>query len=123
MPFLDFVGAHPQGTELSATTESYSSHGAYLVAEGVRCYLPLRAMGDPAPNRARDVLALGDVVEVRVTGIDTPRRGIDLELVLDDGGQARITGRVEPSTSSAAPEEGSGEAGPTRRRTRRTKLR
>lgn len=124
MPFLDFVGAHPQGTELSATTDSYSSHGAYLAADGVRCYLPLRAMGDPAPNRARDLLALGDVVDVRVTGIDTPRRGIDVELVLDEEGRPRITGHAGPAPSGATGPEPEPAAGSTtRRRTRRTKLR
>ncbi len=46
----------------------------------VRCYIPLAAMGDPAPTRARDALTQGEVRTFIVQAIDAPRRGIELAL-------------------------------------------
>ena len=58
---------------------SFSSHGAYAMVGDVRCYVPLKAMGDPAPRRARDVLShRRDADRSPSTSIDAPRRGIDL---------------------------------------------
>ena len=48
IPFLQFVTEHPVGSEVEATVERFSSHGAYAVtAGGALCYIPLRAMGSP----------------------------------------------------------------------------
>jgi hypothetical protein len=80
MPFIDFVGAHPVGTEVDATVDSFSSHGAYARVGDVQCYIPLKAMGDPAPLRARDVVNIGEVRTFTVASVDAPRRGIDLSL-------------------------------------------
>ena len=80
LPFVEFVSAHPVESELDATVESFSSHGAYVTADDVRCYVPLKAMGEPAPAKARDLLSLGEVRRFTVASIDPPRRGIDLSL-------------------------------------------
>ena len=80
LPFVDFVGAHPVGTEVDALVDTFSSHGAYAMVGDVRCYIPLKAMGDPAPLRARDALSVGETRTFTVTSVDAPRRGIDLAL-------------------------------------------
>jgi hypothetical protein len=80
LPFVDFVGAHPVGTEVEAVVDTFSSHGAYAMVGDVRCYIPLKAMGDPAPLRARDALSVGETRSFTVTSVDAPRRGIDLAL-------------------------------------------
>ncbi|MCP5026159.1 MAG: S1 RNA-binding domain-containing protein [Actinomycetia bacterium] len=79
-PFIEFVGAHPVGTTVEAEVVEFSSHGAYAQAGNVRCYIPLKSMGDPAPRSAREVLSLGDTVTFVVFGFDAPRRGVDLAM-------------------------------------------
>jgi hypothetical protein len=80
-PFIDFVGAHPVGTEVDATVDRFSSHGAYAVADGgAQCYIPLKAMADPAPTRGRDVFTVGEVRTFVVTSFDPALRGIDVAL-------------------------------------------
>jgi hypothetical protein len=78
LPFLGFVAEHPIGSTVEATTESYSSHGAYVTMNGVRGYVPLRYLGDPAPRSAREVLAMGETSTFVVVSFNPPRRGIDL---------------------------------------------
>ncbi len=51
LPFITFIAAHPLGTEVVGTVAEFSSHGAFVEADGARCYLPLSAMGDPPPRR------------------------------------------------------------------------
>lgn len=79
-PFLQFVIDHRPGGEVEGTVESFSSHGAFVTVGLVRCYIPLAAMGDPAPTRARDALTQGEVRTFIVQAIDAPRRGIELAL-------------------------------------------
>ena len=117
LPFLDFLGTNPPGTQVDATVDSYASHGAYVKVEDLLGYVPLKAMGDPAPQKARDVLRVGDVHRFEVTDVDTPRRGLDLALVLDDAGQplppVSVAADGEPATGSTEP----------RRRSRRSATR
>ena len=80
LPFIEFVGAHPIGTAVDATVLRFSSHGAYVEADGVNCYVPLRHMGDPPPRSGREVMSLGEHRRFVVFAVDTPRRGIDLAL-------------------------------------------
>ncbi len=80
LPFIEFVGAHPVGSMVEAEVETFSSHGAYVLSGGARCYVPLKLMGDPAPRAARDVMKIGEVRRFAVHSLDTPRRGIDLAL-------------------------------------------
>ena len=79
-PFLQFVIDHRPGGEVEGTVDSFSSHGAFVTVGLVRCYVPLSAMGDPAPTRARDALTQGEVRTFIVQAIDAPRRGIELAL-------------------------------------------
>ena len=79
MPFLEFVEHHPVGTSVNGTVESYSSHGAYIsIGEnGVRGYVPLRLMADPAPTSARKVMQIGESVTLVVVSFAPLRRSID----------------------------------------------
>lgn len=79
-PFLQFVIDHRPGGEVEGTVESFSSHGAFVTVGQVRCYVPLSAMGDPAPTRARDALTQGEARTFIVQAVDAPRRGIELAL-------------------------------------------
>jgi Zc3h12a-like Ribonuclease NYN domain len=78
LPFISFVEQHPIGSTVEATTESYSSHGAYVTVGDVRAYVPLRYLGDPAPRSARDVMAMGEAAPFVVVSFNASRRGIDL---------------------------------------------
>ncbi|HTN80127.1 MAG TPA: hypothetical protein VMK16_10675 [Acidimicrobiales bacterium] len=80
LPFVEFVAHHPVGSSIDATVESFSSHGAYATAESVRCYIPLRYLGKPAPRSAREVLTLGATLPFTVVSIAAGRRGVDLAL-------------------------------------------
>jgi hypothetical protein len=80
LPFIEFVAAHPVGSEVDARIERFSSHGAYVLVGSARAYIPLRNLGDPAPRSAKEVLRVGDDHRFVVVAVDTPRRGIDLAL-------------------------------------------
>ena len=80
MPFLDFVESSPVGTEVTGIVDVYSSHGAYVLVDAVLCYIPLKSMGDPPPNRARDLLTKGETQRFVVDSVDAPNRGVDLAL-------------------------------------------
>jgi len=95
LPFIEFIADHPVGSEVEATVERFSSHGAYVLSGDARGYVPLRNLAQPAPRSARDVLNLGEVRRFVVIAIDPPRRGIDLAL----------PGVVEVAAGSVAPVE------------------
>jgi hypothetical protein len=78
MPFIEFVGVHPVGSEVEATIERFSSHGAYVLVGEARAYVPLRNLADPAPRSAKEMLRLGETRRFVVVAVDPPRRGIDL---------------------------------------------
>jgi hypothetical protein len=111
LPFIEFVGAHPVGSIVEGEVEQFSSHGAYILVDGTRCYVPLKAMAQPAPRSARDVLELGETREFVVVAIDTPRRGIDLSVPgveasdddADDVDDLEPTPEPETKTSSRRP--------------------
>ena len=76
-----FRRAHPLGAVVTATVESFSSHGAYARAGDASVYLPLQLLGDPAPRRARDAVAVGETRDFVVHRFDDDRRGIDAGIV------------------------------------------
>lgn len=78
--FLQFVIDHRLGTEVEGTVEAFASHGAFVNVGSVRCYVPLSAMGNPQPSRARDVLTKDETRTFVVQAVDAPRRGIELGL-------------------------------------------
>ncbi len=90
--FMRFVTTFSIGDIFEGIVERYSSHGCYLRASSAQCYLPSKAMGDPAPTRARDVVSLGQAVQVRVESLDSARRGINVSLIdasADQGSSSR----------------------------------
>ena len=97
--FIGFISAHSLGDDVEATVERFSSHGCYLRVGQARCYLPSKAMGDPPPSRARDVVSQDQTVIVKVESLDSDRRGINVSLVrvVDD----------DPSAPSSEPGTGS----------------
>ncbi len=76
-----FRRANPLGTIVTATVESFSSHGAYARAGDASVYLPLRLLGDPAPPRARDAVSVGQTRDFVVHRFDDDRRGIDAGII------------------------------------------
>src|SRR5918995_533272 len=80
LPFIEFIADHPVGSEVEATVERFSSHGAYVMSGDARGYVPLRNLARPAPRSAREVLEVGETRRFVVVAIDPPRRGIDLAL-------------------------------------------
>ncbi len=91
---------HRPGTEVTGTVDAFASHGAFIDVDGVRCYVPLSAMGEPQPSRARDVLTKDETRTFVVQAVDVPRRGIELGLP----GFATIAGA--PSDETVAAEVG-----------------
>ncbi len=80
LPFIEFVAAHPAGSIVEGSVERFSSHGAYVIVEGARCYLPLKNMADPPPRSARELLKVGELHPFVIQAFDTPRRGVDLAI-------------------------------------------
>ena len=116
LPFITFIAEHPLGSEVEGTVESFSSHGAFVMADGARCYVPVVGLGNPPPRSAKTVLARGEVRKFVVQALDPPRRGIELSLpeVAHVGAPSQETveaGRA-PSRDAARPARS--------RRTRRT---
>jgi hypothetical protein len=101
MPFLAFVAKYPVGSQVDATVDRFSSHGAYVVVDDAQCYIPLKAMSVPPPSKAREALTIGETRTFVVTAFDTPRRGIDLALpgvaVERDAPAVRRSSRAAPA--------------------------
>ena len=97
LTFITFIAAHPLGSEVQATVESFASHGAFVEVEGARCYIPLSAMGSPAPKSAREVFSKGDDVYFVIQALDPQRRGVELALP----GFANVAGAPTDETVEA----------------------
>jgi Zc3h12a-like ribonuclease protein len=85
LSFITFVAAYPVGSTVEGEVVSYTSHGAMVdvaLPDGgnLHCYIPLSAMGDPPPTKAREVLAKGTVRPFLLAGLDPPRRVAELAL-------------------------------------------
>lgn len=80
LPFIEFVGAHPVGSQVQAEVEQFSSHGAYVRVGAVQAYVPLKYLANPAPRSAKRVLRIGETRTFAVVAVDPARRGIDLAL-------------------------------------------
>jgi hypothetical protein len=105
LPFIDFVAAHPVGAEVEGTVERFSSHGAYVLAGGARCYVALKHLADPPPRSAREVLDLGGTYTFVVQAFDTPRRGVDLAMPGVVAAPEPAPAPVPDVEGPAAPEE------------------
>jgi hypothetical protein len=80
MVFLGFVASHRPGAVVQGIVDEFTSHGAFVRVGEARCYLPLSAMGDPAPRAARDVVTKGETRDFVVQALDPPRRGIEIAI-------------------------------------------
>ncbi len=85
LAFINFVAAFNVGTTVVGEVVSFTSHGAMvdvpLPGGGVlHCYIPLTAMGDPPPTKARHVLKKGEVRPFVLAGLDPPRRVAELAI-------------------------------------------
>ena len=78
LAYAAFVVEHPVGSTVRGTVERFSSHGAYVVVDGAAAYIPLRALGDPPPRSAREVLSIGEERDFTVSRFDPAIRGIDV---------------------------------------------
>jgi hypothetical protein len=128
LAFIEFVGAHPVGSEVDAKIERFSSHGAYVLVGSARAYVPLRNLGDPAPRSAKEVLRVGEDRRFVVVGVDTPRRGIDLALpgvvdvpAPDLGGAADLVAELAVDQTDASTAATTGEAARSRAKRAATK--
>jgi len=97
LAFINFVASHPLGSQVTGKVAEYSSHGAFIDVEGTRCYLPLSAMSDPPPRKAREAVLKGEERAFVVQAFDPSRRGIELALP----GLARPAALPTPETLEA----------------------
>ncbi len=97
LPFIQFIADHPLGSVLEGEVESFTSHGAFVLAGGIRAYVPLAGLGNPPPRRARDVLTRGARVPFVLQALDPQRRGAELALP----GFAEVAGRPSEETVDA----------------------
>ena len=116
LPFIEFVANHPVGSHVDGEVERFASHGAY-VASG---RAPVATSGSSSwatPRRAarKDVLRVGETRTFAVHGFDTPRRGIDLALV--------VTATSRPSVEEAPRPMRTGRRATDGSRPRRTRKR
>lgn len=105
LPFLEFVGSHPVGSQVEAEVERFSSHGAYLKMGEILGYAPLRVMGDPPPRSPRDLFDMGKTYTLTVVAFDTPRRGVDLTLPEFAGAAMADAEREGAIASAVSPED------------------
>jgi hypothetical protein len=85
LSFINFVATYPVGTTIEGEVVSFTSHGAMVdvaLPDGgsLHCYIPLSAMGDPPPTKARQVLTKGTVRPFVLSSLDPPRRVAELSL-------------------------------------------
>ena len=85
LAFITFVATYPIGSEVEGEVVSFTSHGAMIEVTlpdgtGVHCYVPLSGLGNPAPRKAREVIARGERRHFVLVGLDPPRRVAELAL-------------------------------------------
>ena len=83
LSFINFVAAYKVGSTVEGEVASFTSHGAMVdvaLPDGglLHCYIPLGAMGDPPPTKAREVMKKGEVRPFVLSGLDPPRRVAEL---------------------------------------------
>ncbi len=85
LSFITFVATYPIGSTIEGKVSSFTSHGAMVEVAlpdktPVSCYIPLKAMSDPPPIKAREVLRRGESRQFVVEGLDPARRVVELGL-------------------------------------------
>jgi hypothetical protein len=101
LSFITFVATYTVGSTIEGEVVSFTSHGAMVdvpLPDGGRlhCYIPLSAMGNPPPAKAREVLTKGEVRLFVLAGLDPPRRVAELALPL-----APVKKRRSPAKKAA----------------------
>jgi hypothetical protein len=102
LSFITFVAAFPVGSNVEGEVVSFTSHGA-MVDVGLpgggalHCYIPLSAMGNPPPTKAREVLTKGEVRTFVLAGLDPPRRVAELALAPPSTKRSRGTKKAARS--------------------------
>ena len=89
LTFLTFVTEHPVGAQLEGTVSSFTSHGAMVDVGDMHCYVPAAGLGDPALQRAREVLDRGEKRSFVLVALDPSRRGAELALPGKEPGKKR----------------------------------
>jgi hypothetical protein len=110
--YANFVIEHPVGSTVDGTIERFASHGAYVMVGPVRCYVPLKALGNPPPRSAREVVKIGESRSFVVERFNPDRRGIDLSLAKGtsktEGGRPAakaVASAADDTTKGERPEE------------------
>lgn len=85
LAFITFVANYPLDSQLEGQVVSFTSHGAMVDVDlpggGVlHSYIPLSAMGDPPPTKARQLLTRGERRQFLLVALDPPRRVAELAL-------------------------------------------
>jgi hypothetical protein len=80
MTFLTFVADHPIGSRFDGTVVSFTSHGAHVDIGNMRAHIPLAGLGNPPPNKARDLLSKGETRQFELVSLDAARRRAALKL-------------------------------------------
>ncbi len=80
LTFLTFVTEHPLGSTFDGVVSAFTSHGAHIEVAGMLCHVPLRGLGDPPPQRARQVLSKGESRSFTLVSLDPVRRRAELAL-------------------------------------------
>ena len=85
LAFITFVATYPLDSELEGEVVSYTSHGAMVDVDlpdggSLHAYIPLTAMGNPPPTKAREVLKRGERRRFVLVALDPPRRVAELVL-------------------------------------------
>jgi hypothetical protein len=85
LSFINFVAAFPVGSTVEGTVVSFTSHGAMVDvavpgSDSLHCYIPLSAMGNPPPVKARQVLKKGELRQFTLASLDASRRVAELAI-------------------------------------------
>jgi hypothetical protein len=108
LAFINFVAAFAVGSTIDGEVVSFTSHGAMvdvsLPGGGVlHCYIPLTAMGNPPPTKARKVLKKGEVRPFVLAALDPPRRVAELALAVPQRLKKKRTGAPAAAAPVPAP--------------------
>jgi len=80
LTFLNFVAEHPVGSTFDGVVTAFTSHGAHVDVGGMLCHVPLRGLGDPPPQKARQVLSKGEARTFSLVSLEPARRRAELAL-------------------------------------------
>jgi hypothetical protein len=105
LSFITFVATYPVGTTIEGEVVSFTSHGAMVdvaLPDGgsLHCYIPLSAMGNPAPTKARQMLTKGEVRPFVLSSLDPPRRVAELSLPAPPPKKRRSSAKKAAATAS-----------------------